>query len=539
MKKVYIFLSLLLAALCSEKSFSQCSVTMAFTNGSNGTVNFTSSVTGTGPFNYTWSFGDSSFAYTANPSHNYWYNNTYMVCVNIVDSLTSCSDSACAPVTVTNSTQVATCPGNAAFTVSPNGSQTTFTNTAGSWMVVDLGDGSSSYGTSFNHQYHLNGTYQVTAIAYSYFGSNFLPCDTSLQTITVNNVPCQAAFYAFADTTNGGYLYLQNQSMGDANNTWYINGAVVASNVDSFISNMAPGVYTICLAITGPNGCSDSTCQNVTFTYTVPCADITFAYAPLSGCDTYQFTVNNAGAPLTSIGWYLNSVWVSSLSTLPLTLDFTSAQNNVYSQSVAVTAQRNGCTVTQNFGFYNPSAFYIWLDTITTGGNIWYAVPQNPAGVTSELWDFGDGTTSTLTYPTHSYATAGYYTVCHTVTINGTCNYTYCQNQYFYRGASSQGISYFVVLSPTGITQHAVPGETKVYPNPSSSFVIFDLGKASTAYLTLTIYNSQGAVVKTATLKNGVRTFSLDIAFLRSGMYDYKISGAPNAEAQGKICVAK
>ncbi|MBK6563890.1 MAG: PKD domain-containing protein [Saprospiraceae bacterium] len=46
--------------------------------------------------------------------------------------------------------------------------------------------------------------------------------------------------------------------------------------------------------------------------------------------------------------------------------------------------------------------------------------------ITSWLWDFGDGHSSTNHYPHHTYAHAGTYEVCLTVHNNHGCNSTYC-----------------------------------------------------------------------------------------------------------------
>jgi hypothetical protein len=46
--------------------------------------------------------------------------------------------------------------------------------------------------------------------------------------------------------------------------------------------------------------------------------------------------------------------------------------------------------------------------------------------ITSWLWDFGDGHTSTAQHPTHTYAHHGVYTVCLTIHDNHGCTHTSC-----------------------------------------------------------------------------------------------------------------
>ncbi|MFN4932502.1 MAG: PKD domain-containing protein [Bacteroidota bacterium] len=53
----------------------------------------------------------------------------------------------------------------------------------------------------------------------------------------------------------------------------------------------------------------------------------------------------------------------------------------------------------------------------------------NPSPSASYSWNFGDGNTSTLQNPTHTYASSGYYNVCLTTAYNG-CTYTTCTTIY-------------------------------------------------------------------------------------------------------------
>ena len=61
--------------------------------------------------------------------------------------------------------------------------------------------------------------------------------------------------------------------------------------------------------------------------------------------------------------------------------------------------------------------FAAWPTTLITGESVLFADMSTPgsAPIASRLWDFGDGETSTLQSPLHSYATPGEYTVTLTV----------------------------------------------------------------------------------------------------------------------------
>ena len=89
---------------------------------------------------------------------------------------------------------------------------------------------------------------------------------------------------------------------------------------------------------------------------------------------------------------------------------------------------------------------------------------QSAGAVTSYLWDFGDGNTSTLQNPTHTYANFGTYNVCLTVDNNG-CTDMACVST-----------DVLVGIEPSA----AIPG-VQVYPNPyqGETQLHFDLTEAT------------------------------------------------------------
>jgi PKD repeat protein len=64
------------------------------------TASFNDQSTGTGPFNYSWSFGDGTGSSQQNPAHTYAQSGTYNVCLSIWDS--TCADTTCMTITVSN-----------------------------------------------------------------------------------------------------------------------------------------------------------------------------------------------------------------------------------------------------------------------------------------------------------------------------------------------------------------------------------------------------------------------------------------------------
>jgi PKD repeat protein len=118
---------------------------------------------GANNYNYSWDFGDSTFSYFSNPSHTYTSPGTYTVCLTVVDSATSCTDTYCTLVSVTGNGG-----GNcsAAFSYQNSPSGTYFYPNANlpyfySW---DFGDGSTSNQSNPVHAYAVVDTYLVCLI---------------------------------------------------------------------------------------------------------------------------------------------------------------------------------------------------------------------------------------------------------------------------------------------------------------------------------------------------------------------------------------
>jgi hypothetical protein len=147
------------------------------------------------------------------------------------------------------------------------------------------------------------------------------------------------------------------------------------------------------------------------------------------------------------------------------------------------------------------------------------------------FWDFGDGTTSNLPFPTHNYQNPGSYTICLTLTAVDssliTCISTFCDSltvdqngNIIYKGAIV-GWN-FVVLNPAsiGIEEDAL-ASTKIYPNPARDILNVDLpeGLGTTEVY---IFNTSGTLVNKATFMSGNNT--IDVANLPSGMYILQLS---------------
>ena len=128
-----------------------------------GTVNFTSSITGTPSYTYTWSFGDGSPSSTlADPSHLYGAPGSYTVKLTVTDG-NGCEDSISLPnyITVTHLAAAFTAPDTACVNTPVAFSNTSTAYTSDKWYY---GTGDTSLNTNGNYTYSTRDSYFVKLV---------------------------------------------------------------------------------------------------------------------------------------------------------------------------------------------------------------------------------------------------------------------------------------------------------------------------------------------------------------------------------------
>lgn len=100
------------------------------------------------------------------------------------------------------------------------------------------------------------------------------------------------------------------------------------------------------------------------------------------------------------------------------------------------------------FSYYPDSSNVLTINFLDMSSNPNGNVPD------SWFWEFGDGTSSTLQNPLHTYADTGYYTVCLTIADSSSmCTNTYCEEVFTgYPPPPSECESYFISYNMYGLT---------------------------------------------------------------------------------------
>ncbi len=167
------------------------------------------------------------------------------------------------------------------------------------------------------------------------------------------------------------------------------------------------------------------------------------------------------------------------------------------------------------------AAFSLYPDSLTQ--HLYWAVEQS-SGVQpiSFLWEWGDGNTDTIQYPSHTYAIEGFYTICLTITDSTSCTNTICNTNYLQRNAQPNELSNTMVVVnvvpfiPNSI-QEISQQQIGIFPNPTNNQFAVSLPEGINNY-ELYIVDMLGKVWMRH-LGAGSENLQLDVTELPHGVY--------------------
>lgn len=326
---------------------------------------------------------------------------------------------------------------------------------------------------------------------------------------------------------------------------------------------LSPGNFTVCLTVSGPNCNTTQNCNtiviedpsqiNIQINPSGPvnlCPNESVLLVATSNLSNYLWNNNettssiqvNSNGSYSVIGFTDNGCSISS-NTVNVSVDTTggigsislTADNNFICQNESITliaseefqnyTWSNGMIGSSNIiitepGSYSVSAFTFnncpaTSATIAIGlvpeieSNITYVqlnnfevqFNSNSQNATSFLWNFGDGTTSTLENPIHNYPIEDTYSVsltlsndCQTITINEQVS--------------------IVKLSLYEFTSNYI----NIFPNPTSGLLFFELSNRYEQNAEIQIYNNLGQIVLAGEL-NTLDQSKFDLSTYKNGVY--------------------
>jgi PKD repeat protein len=346
-----------------------------------------------------------------------------------------------------------------------------------------LGDGTTSMSPNFTHTY-VAGTYNVCLTITDSLNPSCTStfCDSVI--VVDSTATCYASF-SFQDTT-GVLIFAPNVGGNATNYLWDFGDGTTSTSLNP-PSHIFPGYgsYVVCFTASNPStACNVTYCDSVF----VSSCQTTVSFTADSTGGGVQFSSNSTGNPDTYL-WNFGDGDTSSAAN-PYHIFTDNGYHNVClttSSSTDSTCLQTVCTYVIISGVCSAN-FSIVQDTINLNHFWIYNYSSNN---TSYSWNFGDGSSSTLQYPTHTYSSTGPYNLCLTVSGNNGCTDSMCDS--VYAGRASQMTITVIDPATVGIKE-TVTNEVRLsnYPNPFSHNTTINYSVSAAETVELGIYDLLG-----------------------------------------------
>ena len=386
---------------------------------------------------YQWLFGNGATSTQYKPIYTYTTAGTYTITLivkNINPSGAICTDTTRKTITINDLPNMAFTDNAALQNCQPffyNATTNQPANFITNWTFYDpTSIDTIQFGNNGTHIFYNPGNFIVRLVVITNKGCS----DTTSTTVKVIETP--KANFKMSDSTSCvpgklvNFTNLYTYTAADAvNSQWFVNGNLIATTKNfSYLFTTSLNitnavVFNIKLVVTNSFGCKDS----ITKSFTVlPSAKPSFTITPLNICTPTSLQLTNTSLYANIYKWYLDGQLFSNQTTPnPIVL---SQPNTLYTIKL-VADHTQGCgadSIVQQYSTaYQPQAiFSIPIKTSCTGilniqcNNASFVTGGN---IVKSFWDFGDGDTSTIKNPTHTYTQPGRYTVTLYVQDNKGC----------------------------------------------------------------------------------------------------------------------
>lgn len=371
-----------------------------------------------------WDVGDGTLHTEENPRHVYQIPGIYTITLKVTNSA-GCTRTVSRPSYINVGAGV-----KAGFNFTGQGSCTSpavvqFNNTS-------IGGGSLTYRWYFGpndsstarnpvYNYATSGTYPVKLVVRNQFG-----CSDSLSlNVVVSITDNKASFTTSGGVCAGSQVQFTNTSTPGATATfWNFGDGTSSFEISPLKTYDSAGTYSVQM-INLFGTCTDTIVRNIVV-YPKPSAGFTGSFPP-AGCTlpvSVSFTHSSG-----NIASYLWNFGDNSTSTVqsPVHAYTNYGDYNVSLQVTDINGCRDTATATQTIRLFPPAITRI--DGLPFRGcapvtRVMMPEIVSPEPIAAYLWDFGDGTTSTIAEPTHTWTTPGTYNVSLTITTVNGCTAT-------------------------------------------------------------------------------------------------------------------
>jgi PKD repeat protein len=368
-----------------------------------------------------WDFGDGITSTVFNPAHIYTAAGQFNVTLIAYSSAFGCSDVLTKnqfitihpkPTSNFAANQTSTCNLNQQFSFSSNSVN------ANSWLW-NFGDGNTSNLNNPNHSYAAAGIYTVSLITTNSFGCS----DTFVQSNYIEVLSNPQPQISVTDSSGCAPVSVQFfTGTGASAYSWNFGDGGQSSLQNPYHTYNSAGIIPVTLAVSYANGCSNS----VTFNSMNVALNTQVLYyiTNNTGCSPLPVQFHNSGSVANSYLWNFGDGTTST----QLNPVHTYTTNGIFQTSLTTT-NAAGCS---SMYYYGQPVTVAGPDA-TFGANVTSGCPPlnvNFTCISPDLsyqysWNFGDGTTSNLIQPSHTFSNTGNYTVTLTVSNTSNCSVSY------------------------------------------------------------------------------------------------------------------
>lgn len=370
--------------------------------------------------NYHWNFGDGDTSSQKNPVHTFQDTGHYQVML-LTEATSGCVDSIIKSVFISPSPDSKFyTPAGCSDTPLPfSDSSTVISGSIQSWFW-NFDDGNTDTLQNPVHTYLSGSQYNVSLTVTTDSGC----ADTDSVLIDINHSPdgmfsatntCIGQLTQFVDeSTTLSTIVSYQWHFGDGDSSSATNPT---HSYPAFVNT-----YPVSLIVEAANGCTDTVNKNIKVN-NIPSAS--FIYTPVNACE------NNVVAftDLSSVAGDTINRWLWSFG--DGFNDTVQHPTHVFDSAATYTVSLNvysptscGTSISQNIAVIeSPVAVFSYTPVCIGSQTQFSDLSTAPSGstVTGYFWDFGDGDTSTVQNPTHTYANPGNFQVILTIETNFGC----------------------------------------------------------------------------------------------------------------------
>ncbi|MFZ4059381.1 MAG: PKD domain-containing protein, partial [Ferruginibacter sp.] len=362
---------------------------------------------GTGFINlWQWDFGDGQTSTIQNPTHTFLNAGSYNITLRVRNNF-GCISTLSRPNFIVADQGVTAGLNTGVYNSCITPTNVSFTNTSvftGSANYLwSFGDGGTSTATNPVHTYNAPGTYSVQLIAITTAGCR----DTITRTNLISFSNLEASFTSRDSVCKLNSLALTNTTTPAPDSVrWTFGDGTFSTALSPAKTYVTPGIKIIKL-YAYLNGCIDSMTKTVTVldlpvptftvTNTVACA------APVS------LPFNNTSTGATTYLWQFGDATTSTV----LSPNHTYTTPGSYDVTLWAFNPLGCGTWTRKLGVVKIQAPHAQINGLPVDRcapltQIFSSTVTSIDGISSYTWDFGDGQTSSLTSPAHTFSEGAY-----------------------------------------------------------------------------------------------------------------------------------